>query len=55
MKQERFDEMIGTIAKVFEDYGVDSWSLESEEYSGQQLIYVGLYEDDKGDYLKEDN
>lgn len=54
MTQENFDEMIGKIGKVFADYGLEhGWDLEAEEYSRQQLIYVGLYEDGEGNFTTE--
>lgn len=52
LNNESFDEMIEKIAKVFADYGV-VWDLEEEEFSRQQLIYLNLYEDDKGDFTTE--
>jgi hypothetical protein len=50
MNKKVFDAMMTEVSKVFENYGVDGWSLETEEYERQQLIYLGLYEDDEGNY-----
>ena len=52
MKHETFIEMFRKLQKLFADYGV-VWDLEEEEFSRQKLIYLNLYEDDKGDFTTE--